>query len=286
MVFIENIIVPKLETKTRLTDLAVSLFTTIPSKKALKKAIKNKRILINNKPGFSGDYLFGGEIINLKEDYNLLNKPIYEFKIEVIFENDSFAIVNKPAGLSTSGNQFRNLENCLPFNLSKSKKEDALIKPLVIHRLDFATSGIIIVGKTQSATIILNKQFEDRKVNKKYYAVTLGKMEDSYSVECPIDNKSAKTNFKILKTLTSTKYKYINLIEVDPITGRRHQIRKHLLSLGFPICGDNIYNKKELDINGNGLYLHAHSISFLDPETQEKISFKTSMPKKIERLFH
>ena len=148
MTFTEKLIVSKLDEKVRLSDLNISLFKTIASKKALKKAIKNKRIFINNKQGFSGDYLNGGEIIGVVEDLNTKKKPVYKLKVEVLYEDAFFAIVKKPAGLSTSGNQFKNLENCLPFNLSASQEEDALIKPLVIHRLDFATSGIVIIGKT------------------------------------------------------------------------------------------------------------------------------------------
>jgi len=286
LTFTEKLIVSKLDEKVRLSDLNISLFKTIASKKALKKAIKNKRLFINNQQGFSGDYLYGGEVIEVIEDPNSKNKPIYKLKVEVLYEDAYFAVVKKPAGLSTSGNQFQNLENCLPFNLSASLEEDALIRPLVIHRLDFATSGIVIIGKTQSATINLNKQFESRAVIKNYLAVTLNKMESPIALTLPIDGKNAQSNITILKTLISDKYNFINLVNINPITGRRHQIRKHLASIGHPICGDNIYNKKEKDIRGNGLYLHALSISFLHPETNERISFKTEMPKKFKRLFH
>jgi 23S rRNA pseudouridine1911/1915/1917 synthase len=286
LILAEKFIVKKLDEKVRLSDLDISLFKTLSSKKALKKAIKNKRVFINNNQGFSGDYLFGGEAIDVIEDLNIKNKPVYNFKVEVLYEDDFFAVVNKPAGLSTSGNQFQNLENCLPFNISASLEEDALMRPLVIHRLDFATSGIVIIGKTQSATINLNKQFESRAVVKNYLAVTLNKMESPISITLPIDGKQAQSNCIVLKTLVSDKYNCINLVKVSPITGRRHQIRKHLNSIGHPICGDNIYNKKEKDIKGNGLYLHALSISFLHPETNERILFKTEMPKKMKRLFH
>jgi len=285
LVFIENVIVPNLETKIRLSDFDVSLLTTIPSKKALKKAIKKKRIYINDNIGFSGDYLWGGELIKVKKEFSIL-KPILNLKIDVLFENESFAIVNKPAGISTSGNQFRTLENCLPYNLTISKHEDFLSRPLVIHRLDFATSGIVIVGKTQSATINLNKQFENKQVQKKYYSVALGKMQENQTVETPVDGKSSLTHFKVLKTLKSEKYKFINLIEAEPITGRRHQIRKHLLHLGHPICGDHIYNKNKSDIKGNGLYLHAYNIEFYDPLSGEKVIMTTPLPKKFKRLFH
>jgi len=284
--YIEEFIVLKSENKIRLSDLDITYFKTIFSKKSLKKAIKNKRIFINQQLGYSGNFLIGGETIGVRENQNIKTKPIYKLKIQVIFEDDFMAIVTKPAGLSTSGNQFKNLENCLPFNLKKSEQNDALIKPLVIHRLDFATSGIVLVGKTKTATINLNKQFESRKVNKQYLAVNLNTMKSPININRLIDGKEALSICTVLKTLQSEKYDCINLVQIKPISGRRHQIRKHLASIGHPICGDNLYNHNIIDIKGNGLYLHAYKISFLHPQTRNLVSFEAEMPKKFKRLFH
>ena len=199
LLIVDKYIVPLLENRSRISNFDHCQFTKIQSRKGLKKAIKAGRVFINNSRAYSGDYIYGGEEIHLTEDPKSLSTPKVDKRIQVLYEDQQLACVYKPAGISTSGNQKLNLENCLSTNLSPSSDNDALFKPLVIHRLDYATSGIVLVGKTQQAVIALNRKFEKKEITKTYLAVTLGTMQTNYSIELDIDSKPAKTNLTILK---------------------------------------------------------------------------------------
>lgn len=282
---LEQHIVPKLKERVRISNYAFQIFQQIQTKKALKKALKRGEILINNKQAFSGDYVVGGEVISIIQIINEDRTFIFEKKIDVLFEDEHIAAVLKPAGISTVSRGRYNLQNTLVYNLQKSLIADAMATPHVCHRLDYATSGIVLVGKTRSAVIHLNNQFREKQIQKYYYAVTLGEMKTAYNIDSPIDNKPSSTHITKLVALSSDKFGSINLVRAIPLTGRTHQIRKHLSSIGFPICGDKIYNKNSIDIKGKGMYLHAQAIKFTHPLTNDKIEIKTELPKKYIRLF-
>lgn len=249
----------------------------------MKKAIQKKYVKVNGIQAKTATLLHGGEIIEL---YGLeKTKPVFEFAIKVIFEDNYLAIVHKPAGLVVSGNKFQTLENALPFNLSSSNQPDALRQPLPIHRLDFPTTGILLIGKTANAVTALKQLFENKTIHKTYAAVTYGEMPSKGIINTPIDGKDAFSEFKVLKTLKSERYSFLNLVELNPKTGRRHQLRKHLAGIGTPIFGDLTYGKEHLIAKGNGLYLHASKLQFTHPITQEKLNFITNLPKKFNRLF-
>ena len=97
--------------------------------------------------------------------------------------------------------------------------------------------------------------------------------------------ETAKTEFKILQKITSPKYKFLNLTELKPYTGRRHQLRIHLSEMGNPIFGDLKYGIEGLTLKGKGLYLHASSLSFIHPFTNDKMEIKAPLPKKFLKLF-
>lgn len=184
-----------------------------------------------------------------------------------------------------SGNKFQTLENSLPFNLSKSEEPDALLNPLPVHRLDYPTTGLLIIGKTASCVIALKHMFEYKQIQKKYIAVTQGKMMSEGIINTPIDDKESISEYKLLISLKSDRYNFLNLIELNPKTGRRHQLRKHLASIGTPIFGDIDYGIEDLIAKGNGLYLHASKLQFTHPVTQKKIILEAELPKKFKRLF-
>lgn len=280
---IEKHIVPDLTERQRLSDYAVGIFTIITSRKGIKKAIKKKWITVNEAIGQSGDYLKGGEelILSIEE----IDKPIFELSLQVLFEDDHLAIIHKSSGITVSGNKFQTVENALPYNLSKSNQPDALDRPEPIHRLDHPTSGTLLIGKTRSVTLALNQLFESRKINKIYHAITYGGMENEGIIEIPIDDKPSTTSFKVIDTLHSDRFGEINLVECRPHTGRRHQIRKHLTSIGAPILGDHLYFKEGLLLRGKGLYLHASSLEFMHPITNEELKIDSELPKKFKKVF-
>lgn len=282
---IETFKVPLLDKKTRLQDLAPGMFQHIPTKSAVKKALKNKLIKINGISVNSGTFLLGGEIIELYQSNSKKNKPQIDIQLEVIFEDDYLALVNKPAGITVSGNKKWTLENALSSHLKKSSQSDALLNPEPIHRLDHPTSGILLIGKTASSVIQLNKLFEERNIQKTYFAVSIGQMAPEGQIDTPIDDKVSSTKYKVLATEASEKFDFLNLVALYPKTGRKHQIRKHLASLGTPILGDSIYFEEDKLLKGNGLYLHAYSLKFKHPITNNPLYFTAPIPKKITRIF-
>jgi len=285
LIRIESYTVPDLKERVRLSDFAPGIFKTIFSKKGIKKAIKKGFITIDGDIGYTSDYIVGGETIVLYQSPNPANKPIINLSIEIVYEDDYLAIVNKPAGILVSGNKKYTLENALPTILKKSSQIDALYRPEPIHRLDYPTSGALLIGKTTKAVSSLNKMFEDRKIKKIYHAVTIGLIEKKGIIESPIEKKPSSTEFKLKRKLTSRKYQFLNLIKLIPHTGRRHQLRIHLATIGSPIFGDLKYGKEGFNGKGNGLHLHASSLTFSHPFIDKEVSILAPLPKKFQKLF-
>ncbi len=281
---IETHQVPELSAKQRLQDYAVGVFRTLPSRKGTKKAIKSGRICINGAQGFTGDWIRGGEELTLYEP-KISKKPSIDVPLTVLFEDDHLAIIHKPAGVLVSGNKRFTIENALSFNLKKSQEPDALLRPEPIHRLDYPTTGALLIGKTAKAVMLLNTLFEERKVEKTYLAVTIGAMDDKGVIEEPIDSKPSRSTFKKIASVPSERFEALNLLELVPHTGRRHQLRKHLSFLGNSILGDPLYSKEGLLLKGKGLYLHAYLLAFVHPVTHATIRIKAPIPKKFEKLF-
>ncbi|MCW3806563.1 RluA family pseudouridine synthase [Plebeiibacterium marinum] len=281
----EKGIVPISDNPQRLSDVAPEIFKSLPSKKSVKKAVKNGLVYVNGKKGHTADYMSGGELLELYQDCSVKNKPVIDIPIDVIYEDEFLAVVSKPAGLVVSGNKKRTLENALPANLKKSKQEGALDYPEPIHRLDYPTSGALLVGKTRKAVIELNKIFENREITKKYMAVAVGEMNTAGIVEKDVDQKYAKSAFKVLHTVVSDKFKKLNLVELTLFTGRRHQLRQHMASLGNPILGDELYGIEGLILKGKGLYLHSFLLEFYHPFLDKPMKLTVQIPNKFMRIF-
>lgn len=282
---IESYTVPLLTVKTRLQDLAPGMFVHIPTKSGVKKALKNKLIKINGINATSGTFLLGGETIDLYQVQDHITSPKIDIDLEIIYEDEYLALVNKPAGITVSGNKKWTLENALPLHLKKSNETDALVRAEPIHRLDHPTSGILLIGKTSSTVILLNKLFENREIQKTYYAVAIGEMTSTGSMTEAIDNKPSFTSYEVIQNEVSEKFAFLNLVKLTPESGRKHQLRKHLAKQGNPILGDPLYGDEGKILKGNGLYLHAYSLAFTHPMTKEKLLFSAQPTKKFTRLF-
>ena len=168
MILVETHIVPLQPTPIRIQEYLVGIFTTVSTKSAIKKAIKKGFIFVDDKPTSTAKLVCGGETISIfkAEEKQFIKQ--FNLKITVVYEDDYLAIINKPAGILVSGNKKYTLENALPNNLTKSKQKDALLYPEPIHRLDYPTSGALLIGKTSKAVILLNKMFEQQQIKKKY----------------------------------------------------------------------------------------------------------------------
>ena len=206
------------------------------------------------------------------------------FQLEVLFEDDYLAVIHKPAGILVSGNSFKTIANALAQNIKGSNLPDATT-PQPVHRLDFATTGILLIGKTSSSIRALNKIFENREVKKTYYAVTIGEMNDRGKITSEIDGKKSQSNYTLCESVPSEKFGKLNLVQLEPLTGRRHQLRKHLSNIGNPILGDKEYGIENLILNGKGLYLHAYSLKFIHPFTNEEVHLKDDFPQRFKKIF-
>lgn len=281
----ESHTVPPLKEQVRLSDYLPNIFQTIPSKKGMKKAIEKKLVKLNGIEAHTGDYLSGGEVIDLLFD-NMRKKPkVLKMDLVILYQDDYLAIIDKPAGIVVSGNQKLTVEHALGNNLTESTQLDALPSMEAIHRLDYPTSGALLIGKTRNTVVALNKLFEQRKIDKQYIAITTGQCEVEGVIESAIKTKSAKTKYTLIETKESDKYDQINLVKLEPETGRRHQLRVHMAEMGTPIMGDQMYGPEGKVVKGNGLFLHAYSLTFIHPITQKEVKGIASIPKKFKRFF-
>ncbi len=286
MRILETHVVPELTEKVRLSDYVPGIFLAVSTKKGMKKAITAQRVKVNNVIAQSGFFIKGGETIDLLAA-KLVNKPVIKLNLIVLYEDDYLAIVNKPAGLIVSGNKRRTLENALPVSLKKSKQPDALKRAQPAHRLDYPTSGVLLIGKTANTITALNKLFENRAIEKTYYAITVGDMEkQSGKIDQEIKGKKAHTDYHVENSMASIKYKALNLVRLNPVTGRRHQLRVHMSEMGNPVFGEQMYATDTTNSKGNGLYLHAYSLKFEHPVSGETVYVEQPLPTKFNRIFN
>lgn len=194
--------------------------------------------------------------------------------IDVLFEDDDVLAVDKPEGLAVVPE--RDLARpCLVAVLA----QQLAYRPLVVHRLDKEVSGVMLLAKNPQAHRTLNDLFSTRQVRKTYLALVHGDMElDQGTIDQPIrefgsgrmgidtrQGKPSVTKYRVLERLAGT-----TLLEVHPITGRRHQIRVHLYSMGHPIVGDLRYGDKALQGLFGRLMLHALKVTFTAASGQKK----------------
>lgn len=267
----------------RLSDYAVGIFISIPSKAGIKKALKKGLILVDSKRGISGQFINGHEKIELLEDQTRIKKEI-NLTLDVLWQDDYLAVIYKPAGLLVSGNKSKTVANALTYNLNPSNLPDA-VKPQPVHRLDFGTSGLLLIGKTANSIRELGKLFENKTIQKTYTAITIGEMKNSDTINFPIEEKESISSYQILKSINSERFGYLNLVELKPFTGRRHQLRIHCSHINTPILGDTEYGVEGKILKGKGLYLHAKALEFIHPFTQEKLNIEKEIPKKFLHIF-
>ena len=284
MNILETHIVPHQEIPIRIQEYAVGIFKKISTKSGIKKAIKKELILVNNNPTTTATIIVGGEIITLLESDKDEKQTTLVLKLKVVYEDDYLAIINKPAGILVSGNKFKTVDNALVQNLYKSSQLDA-VRPRPVHRLDYPTTGLLLIGKTSASILALNQLFEDKKIQKTYHAITIGKMKTEAIIKKPIDEKQSESIYRVIDSVSSKRFDMLNLVQLSPTTGRRHQLRKHLSSIGNPILGDQEYGIENLILKRKGLYLHASSLSFIHPFTQEALTIKSEFPKRFKKIF-
>ena len=203
----------------------------------------------------------------------MTNQNMSTSPFTILFEDSDIIAVNKPEGLSSI------TENDIKLDSLHSLLETKLaIKLFVVHRLDKEVSGVIIFAKNARTHKYVNDLFSDRKVKKYYTAVVQGVIkENDGEIKKPIrefgsgrmgiddrNGKPSETKFKVVK-----RFKDYTLLELNPSTGRRHQLRVHLYSIGFPIVGDSRYGDKTIQEKYSRIMLHAKSLEFQLPGGEE-----------------
>ena len=279
---LETHIAKKQKEPIRIQEYAVGIFETTTTRSAVKKAIKKNLIFVNNSPTTTAKIIVGGEKITLFAPEERTTKPL-KLKLSVIFEDNYLAVIEKPAGILVSGNTFKTIDNALEQNINKSNQPDA-VKPRPVHRLDYPTTGLLLIGKTSSSIQLLNQLFEHKKIKKIYHAITIGKMNSDGFILSNVNRKEAKSSYKTIHTVKSERFEFLNLVKLSPKTGRRHQLRVHLLSIGNPILGDQKYGIESLILKGKGLYLHASQLDFIHPFTKENLTLTSALPKKFNLI--
>lgn len=273
------------------------------------KAIKNGRVLVNDKVSKPSYKVAIGDKINIqiqKKEEKLIPNP--KIKLEVIFENDDFLVIDKPAGIQVHPD-FNEKETTLVNGLIAqypeiSELEDDhtysyQMRPGIVHRLDKETSGALIIAKNKKSFLEFKKMFQEKTIAKKYLAITYGVPEiKEGEINKPLARTTnyrkqtiagKKTKTKIREALTNYKVvrefkNNFSLLEVSPRTGRTHQIRVHLASIGHPIIGDNLYRKKNyLEFEGaKRQMLHAGEIKF--ELWGEKFIFTAPLPEDFKKI--
>lgn len=244
----------------------------------LEKILRQNKVKVNKKKAKSSYRLQTGDLIEIydisklrpvdkKEKIKYLPKikEIGTYDDYVIEDNENFIVINKPTGIPVqSGTKsFKNIIDIL-----KNSKYFDNSKPFIVHRLDKETSGVLIIAKNRKFAQLFTSLFRIRKIHKTYLAMVYGKVEKSKNVMK--DNliyyennkkivQKAISNLKIIKSNDGYSY-----LELNPITGRKHQLRKQLLNIGCPIIGDDKYflnDRKRIKIKN--LMLHAYKIKFM-----------------------
>ena len=276
--------VPEEVAAQRIQEYGVGLFDPIPTKSALKKALKKGFIQVNGHIATTATLIQGGEHIEFSPAPIQLPERKFDLKLKVLFEDDYLGIIEKPPGVLVSGNSFMTIANALPQNLTSITQPDAVL-PTPVHRLDFATTGILLVGKTADCIRRLTRLFEKKEIHKCYYAVTMGSMDPKGIIDQNIDEKEAVTHFEQVASVNSPRFNKLNLVKLLPKTGRRHQLRIHLSGMGNPILGDRDYSPEHLILKGKGMYLHAYSLEFTHPFSGKKVFETAPLPSRFAKIF-
>lgn len=283
MNILETHIVPAIAQEIRLQEYAPRVFKNISTRSGIKKAIKKGLILLNGEPANTSDWIKQGQKLELLQQEVSPGK-VFKLPLQVIYEDEFIAIINKPSGCPTSGNYFKTVQNALPFNLKSSEAQDKLPFPLPAHRLDNPTSGILLCAKTRTALLKLQQAFKEKNVKKTYVALCHGKVPEHLRISEDIENKSAVTRLERLNEV-EIKNERFSLVKLWPETGRTHQLRIHLAKIGNPIVGDPIYGQEEKTLfSGKSLYLTSTGTSFLHPTTSETLTFEIPLSKKFRKF--
>ena len=270
------------------------------SRSAAVSLIDSGGVTVNGKAENKKYKLAIGDEVNVR-----IPEPVpYEAKAEdipldIVYEDSDLLVVNKPKGMvvhPAAGNYEGTLVNALLFHCGDSLSGiNGVLRPGIVHRIDKDTSGLLIVAKNDYAHKLLAEQIKEHSFTREYEAVVFGNLKDeSGTVDAPIgrhpvdrkkmcitqkNSKNAVTHYRVLERLKGYTY-----IQCKLETGRTHQIRVHMASLGHPVAGDLVYGVKNERVPFTGQCLHARKIGFVHPVTKTYMEFTSPLPAYFEQF--
>ena len=237
----------------------------------------------------------GDELTIVTEEKRKSSLESEDIPLDVVYEDNDLAVINKPPGLvvhPAAGNYAHTLVNALLYRFRELSDVNP-DRPGIVHRLDKETSGLMVIAKNNAAHLALAAQFAKHSVKRKYIALVKGKVEfDENIIELPIGRhpfkrKNMSVGFGEKTRYAKTYYRTLkrnagfSVLELEPFTGRTHQLRVHLSFLGHAVLGDNKYGRNN---DFARLALHAYYLGFVHPASLKFIEFRTEMPKELENF--
>ena len=264
------------------------------SRSLAAELIDGGKVTVNGKPAKKSNKVMTGNEVSV--ELPELSEPEAlpeDIPLDIVYEDDDLLVVNKPKGMvvhPAPGNPDGTLVNALLYHCRGSLSGiNGVMRPGIVHRIDKDTSGLLIVAKNDAAHRSLAEQIKEHSFTREYRAVVYGNLkQDSGTVNAPIgrdpknrqrmaivyvNSKPAVTHYEVLQRFEGFTY-----IKCRLETGRTHQIRVHMASLGHPIAGDPVYGPKKVITKLQGQCLHAGLIGFIHPKTKEYLEFTSEVP--------
>lgn len=281
------------------------------SRSQIKYAIEEGEVTVNGQEPKVSRQLKAGDIVGLHIEPALQAQAVgQDIPLNIVYEDAAIIVINKPAGMvvhPAPGNPDKTLVNALLFCCRDLSGIGGVLRPGIVHRLDKDTSGLIVAAKSDEAHRKLSAQFEKHDVHKKYIALCWGDIKGQSGEivlpvgRHPVDRKKMSTKSRHGKdalTLWKVRERYgtATLLDVEIKTGRTHQIRVHLAERGYPVIGDAVYGNaaklqtvKNTELKAaikalNRQALHAAKLSFVHPQSAERIVFQAPLPADLENL--
>lgn len=280
-------------------DKAIALKYTDLSRTNIQRLIEDGKVFVNDKKAKASYKVEIGDKIQVQEiEVKETSLEAQDIPLDIIYEDNDIIVVNKQKGLvvhPANGNPDGTLVNAI-MNICKDSLSGigGEIRPGIVHRLDKDTSGLIIIAKNDKAHINLSEQIKNHEVKKTYIALVRGTVkENEATINMPIgrstkdrkkmavskNGKNAITHFKVIK-----RYENYTLLEIKIETGRTHQIRVHMSSIGYPVVGDAVYSNGKNPFGVIGQMLHAEKLTFKHPITNEELNLEAPLPKYFKEV--
>ena len=280
-------------------DKYLSIMIEGKSRSFVQGLIDEKKVKANNKVIKSNYKLKKGDFIEVEVPEPIeLNVSAEEMNLDIVYEDEDVLVVNKEKGIvvhPAPGNYTGTLVNGILHHCSDLSGINGVIRPGIVHRIDKDTSGILVIAKNDEAHNDLAAQFKEHSIKREYYALVEGKFSKvEGTVDKPIsrdkkerikmainsDGKRAVTHYEVLEQYD----KGVSLVKCTLETGRTHQIRVHMASIGHPLVGDLVYGYKRQKFNIEGQALHAKTLGFIHPRTKEYMEFTSELPNYFKEL--